>query len=138
MRPKCFFSLFAAILITGALRAQMPHDAGLVGPPKTEVNEVKEDFHGVEIVDPYRWLEDQNSPETRKWIGAENAYTDSLISKISGTDELARKVGALLKVETMSPPVMRNGRYFFTRRRADQDQSSLYAPRTFWQGRVAG
>jgi len=126
MRPKCFFSLFAAILITGALRAQMPHDAGLVGPPKTEVNEVKEDFHGVEIVDPYRWLEDQNSPETRKWIGAENAYTDSLISKISGTDELARKVGALLKVETMSPPVMRNGRYFFTRRRADQDQSSLY------------
>src|SRR5690348_2220773 len=59
------------------------HDAAsaIAAPPKTAVNEVKEMVQGMEIVDPYRWLEDQNSPETRAWIDAQNAYTDSMIAK---------------------------------------------------------
>jgi prolyl oligopeptidase len=101
-------------------------DAAVSAPPKTEVNEVKETIHGVEIVDSYRWLEDQNSPQTRAWIDAENAYTDSQLSRIPGRDALRTKVAALLKIETMSPPTVRNGRYFFTRRQPDQDQSSLF------------
>jgi prolyl oligopeptidase len=98
----------------------------VTAPPKTEVNEVKETIHGVEIVDSYRWLEDQTSPKTRAWIDAENAYTDSLLSRIPGRDTLKDKVAALLKIEAMSVPRVRNGRYFFTRRQPDQDQSSLY------------
>jgi len=44
-------------------------------PPPTRTDNVKEVLHGVEIVDPYRWLEDQSSPETRAWIDAQNSYT---------------------------------------------------------------
>jgi prolyl oligopeptidase len=101
-------------------------DPAIAAPPKTEVNQVKETLHGVEIVDSYRWLEDQNSPQTRAWIDAENAYTDSFLSKIPGRDALKNKVGSLLKVETMSFPVVRNHRYFFSRRQPDQDQASLF------------
>ncbi len=108
------------------LRPAHAADIAVIGPPKTEVKEVRETIHSVEIVDPYRWLEDQNSPQTRAWIDAENAYTDSLISRIPGREALKQNVAALLKIETMSTPVVRNGRYFFSRRRPDQDQALLY------------
>jgi prolyl oligopeptidase len=98
-------------------------------PPKTEVNEVKETMHGLDVVDPYRWLEDQNSPQTRSWIDAENAYTDSMLSRIPGRDALKDKVGALLKIETVSTPSVRNQRYFFIRRQPDKDQGSLFVRR---------
>ena len=54
-------------------------------PPVARKNDVKETIHGVEIVDPYRWLEDQKSPETRAWIDAERAYTQKFLEPISRT-----------------------------------------------------
>jgi prolyl oligopeptidase len=95
-------------------------------PPSTSVNEVKDMLYGTEIVDPYRWLEDQNSPETRAWIDAQNAYTDSLLAKLPEREALRRQVGALIKIDAMSAPFVAGGRYFFTRRGAEQDQSSLF------------
>ena len=95
-------------------------------PPRTSVNEVKDLLYGTEIVDPYRWLEDQNSPETRAWIDAQNAYTDSLLAKLPEREALRRQVGALIKIDTMGSPLVTGGRYFFTRRGAEQDQSSLF------------
>ena len=126
MRLFRLFPALTILVLIGALAAQAPHPPSPPAPPKTPVSVVKEDFHGVEVTDPYRWLEDQNSPETRKWIDAENAYTDSLLNDIPGTDALKKRVTELLKVETMTAPVVRGSRYFFMRRGADQDQSSLY------------
>lgn len=129
MRLKPLFLITFAILITAALPAQAPRTPASPEPPKTAVNDVKENLHGVEITDPYRWLEDQNSPETRKWIDAENEYTDSRLNNVPGQDALDKKVAALLKIETMNTPVLRGGRYFFTRRLPEQDQSSLFVRR---------
>ncbi len=53
--------------------------AQVPAPPVARQDNVKETIHGVEIVDPYRWLEDQQSEETRNWVAAENAYTHSLL-----------------------------------------------------------
>jgi prolyl oligopeptidase len=105
-----------------------PRDATspIAAPPKTAVNEVREMVQGTEIIDPYRWLEDQNSPETRAWIDAQNAYTDSMIAKIPGRDALRQQLSALIKIDTMSAPAVTSNRYFFSKRSADQDQSSLY------------
>ncbi|MGE5324862.1 MAG: S9 family peptidase, partial [Actinomycetota bacterium] len=129
MRLLRLLPAFTILVLIGAVAAQAPHSPSPPPPPRTPVNVVKEMMHGVEITDPYRWLEDQNSPETRKWINAENAYTDSLLNDIPGTDALKKKVTGLLKVETMTVPIVRGGRYFFDRRGADQDQSSLYMRR---------
>jgi prolyl oligopeptidase len=52
-------------------------------PPPTPVHPVTETLHGVAVTDPYRWLEDQNSPETRAWLDAEIGYTQAY----SGTRE---------------------------------------------------
>jgi prolyl oligopeptidase len=122
--------LFSFLLAWAASAAigENPHGANPASPapPKSAVNEVKEMVQGTEIIDPYRWLEDQNSPETRAWIDAQNAYSDALLSKVPGREALQQQVGALIKIDTMSAPAVTNNRYFFAKRTADQDQSSLF------------
>ena len=98
-------------------------------PPKTRIDNVTEVLHGVELVDPYRWLEDQQSPETRAWIDAQNAYTDALLGRLSGREDLKRRLTALLEVDSIELPTERNGRYFFRKRLAGQDQFVLYLRR---------
>ncbi len=100
--------------------------AAIPRPPETRREEVREVLHGVEVVDPYRWLEDAWSPETRAWIEAQNAYTRSLLDAVPGREALRQRVARMLRVDTVSLPIVRNGRYFFLKRRADQDQPVLY------------
>jgi prolyl oligopeptidase len=95
-------------------------------PPKTRTDDVKERIQGVEIADPYRWLEDQQSPETRTWIDAQNKYTQVFLDSWPGRAALKRRLTELIRIETLLVPVERNGRYFFKRRAADQEQGVLY------------
>ncbi|MDT5123855.1 MAG: prolyl oligopeptidase [Acidobacteriota bacterium] len=95
-------------------------------PPKTRTDNVTETINGVTITDPYRWLEDQNSPETRAWIDAQNKYTQSVIGALAGRDRISHRLEELLKIDVISTPTARGGRYFFSKRRADQNQFVLY------------
>ena len=97
-----------------------------VPPPPTEVREVVDTLHGVEVPDPYRWLEDQEAPETRAWIDAQNAYTDRVLNALPGRAELRALAASVLERETIGLPYERGGRYFHTRRRADQELAVLY------------
>ena len=97
-----------------------------VPPPSTERHEVVETLHGVEIKDPYRWLEDQEAPETRAWIDRQNAYADALLTPLAGRDELEALAARVLEVDAIGLPSERGGRYFYSKRRADQDLSVLY------------
>ena len=94
--------------------------------PSTRTDNVKETLHGVDVVDPYRWLEDQESKETREWIDRQNRYTQSILSALPGRETLKRRLTELLKIESVGMPVERGGRYFYSKRRADQDLSVLY------------
>src|SRR5207247_2416766 len=84
--------------------------------PDSPRREVRETLHGVEIVDPYRWLEDQESKETRAWIDAQNRYTDSFLKKQPSRPAIARRLGRLVRVESRGVPIARGGRYFYTKR----------------------
>jgi len=119
---------FLLALAAGAVALKDPSDASsaVAAPPKTAVNAVKETVQGTVIVDPYRWLEDQNSPETRAWIDAQNAYSDGILSKLPGREAIRQQVSALIKIDSMGAPVVMNNRYFFTKRQAEQDQSSIF------------
>jgi prolyl oligopeptidase len=126
------FSFLLALAASAAVLASSTDGTpGSPPPPKTTVSEVRETVQGTEIVDPYRWLEDQNSPETRAWIDAQNAYSDSLLSKLPGREALQKQVSALIKIDSMGAPVVMNGRYFFSKRLADQDQSSIFLRKGF-------
>jgi prolyl oligopeptidase len=100
--------------------------APLAAPvPKTRTDAVTETVHGVAIRDPYRWLEDQQSPDTRAWIDAQNAYTRSVLDPLPGRAAITKRLEELLKTERFNTPVVRSGRYFFTRRLADQNQYAI-------------
>ena len=95
-------------------------------PPETRREPVKDVLHGVEIVDPYRWLEDQEVPETRAWIDAQSQYTRKMLGSFPGRKSIELRLTELMKVDSIGVPTERNGRYFFTKRAADQDLRVLY------------
>jgi len=118
-----FCQLLLAILLisaTSAVRAQGPK------PPSTRVDNFREVLHGVEIIDPYRWLEEQDSPETRAWIDAQNKYTHSLLDELPSRPLIQKRLSELLRVDTVSPPFEYGGRYFLFKKRAEDDLSILY------------
>ena len=95
-------------------------------PPPTEVREVVDTLHGVEVPDPYRWLEDQEAPETRAWIDAQNAHTDTVLNALPGREELRALAASVLERDVLGLPNERGGRYFYSKRRADQNLAVLY------------
>ena len=115
------------ILLALLLGTVIPAFAGGTGgPPKARRDDPRETIHGVPIADPYRWLEDQKSPETRAWIEAESAYTQKFLDELPGRKALRKRFAELLKIDTVSAPVACEGRYFFSKRLANQDLSVIY------------
>ena len=115
-RSVFFWSLVISTGLPGW--AQQPK---LPPPPATRRDDVKEVVQGVEITDPYRWLEDQDSAETRAWIDAQNRYTHAILDSWPGREALQRRLTELMKIESIGPPQERNGRYFYAKRLPDQD-----------------
>ena len=95
-------------------------------PPMTRIDNVTETLHGVTLTDPYRWLEDQDSPDTRGWIKTQNEYSASVLGAIPFRNRIRERLTQLLKIDTISTPFARGGRYFLTKRRSDQNQSVVY------------
>src|SRR5262249_10303844 len=96
------------------VRGVMPLEAA--APPKTRTDNVKEALHGVEIVDSYRWLEDQKSPETRTWIVEQQRYAERVLHSLAGRDEIRKRLGELMRTDSMTTPSVHGGRYFFSKR----------------------
>jgi prolyl oligopeptidase len=76
--------------------ALIPLMAATIPEPKTRKIPVEDTLHGVKLVDPYRWLEDQQSPETRAWIDEQNRYTRALLDPLPGRDRIATRLAELL------------------------------------------
>lgn len=95
-------------------------------PPKTRTDNVTETLHGLKVNDPYRWLEDQNSAETRKWLEEQIDYAHSVLGSVGGRERIKQRLEELMKVDLITPPVVAGTRYFITRRHADQNQSVIY------------
>ena len=94
--------------------------------PPTRVDPVVEQIHGVEVVDPYRWLEDGNSPAVKEWTAKENAYTESVLDKLPGRDQIHARLSELLDIGSLGTPEPAKGRYFYTKREGKQNQPILY------------
>lgn len=118
-------ALFTASLSLALLGLQSDIPRG-GHPPSTRAGDVKESFGNVEVTDPYRWLEEQNAPETRAWIDEQNKYSEAFLHAFPDRDAIQRRVTELLKIDTIGVPEEHGGRYFFTKRLADQDLPVLY------------
>lgn len=108
------------------LACTLPVMAADLKPPSTEKDNVTETIHGLQVTDPYRWLEDQDAPRTRAWIDAQMKHTRAILDPLPGRETLRRQLDALLRVERTGIPREAGGRYFYTRRAAGESFGALY------------
>ncbi len=95
-------------------------------PPPTEVKPVTETIDGVTLTDPYRWLEDSQSPATREWIATQMKYTEEYLAQVKVRPEIVKRLTELVRVESYSIPHEAEDRYFFTKRLPEENQASIY------------
>ena len=94
-------------------------------PPATRREDVTDVLHGVEIVDPYRWLEDGSSDETQAWVELQNATTRAVLDSIPQRDAINARLDQLFTTGAVGTPVVRGSRYFYQRRDGRMDQPVL-------------
>ncbi|CAN5349570.1 prolyl oligopeptidase family serine peptidase [soil metagenome] len=94
--------------------------------PETRRVEQVDDYHGTRVADPYRWLEDADSPETAAWVEAQNRVTFGILKSIPEREGIERRLTELWNYERFSVPFKQGGRYFFSRNSGLQNQSVLY------------
>jgi len=99
----------AAAAADGATPASRRADA----PPVARRVDVVDDYHGVKVPDPYRWLEDMGSAETREWVAAQNRLSQAYLGRIEGMPRLMARLAALTVEERFSLPLRRGSRAFW-------------------------
>ena len=97
----------------------------IVYPESSRVEQVDE-YHGVKVADPYRWLEDLDSEQTRAWVEAQNRVTSAYLSAIPEREPIRKRLTELWNYERYGVPTQHGGRYFFTRNDGLQNQNVLY------------
>src|SRR5690606_25929874 len=90
-------------------------DPAQIDYPAARRAEQVDDYHGTKVADPFRWLEDLDSEETRQWVEAENRVTESFLSKIASRDEIRKRLTELWDYPKYGIPSSEGGRYFFSK-----------------------
>ncbi len=94
-------------------------------PPKAKVEVVEYNIHGHKIADPYRWMEDSNSPATEEYVREQLAYTRSILDPLPGRAQIHERLKELLSIGTIGTPQIGGKYYFYTRREGSQNQPVL-------------
>ena len=118
---KLFFCLLLAMTISANLFAQTK-----ITYPKTNKVVQTDDYHGTKVSDPYRWLEDDNSAETKAWVEAQNKVTFDYLNTIPERATLKTRLTELWNYEKYSAPFKRGSKYFYYKNDGLQNQSVLY------------
>ena len=103
--------------------------AGVLGafvyPPARRSDQI-DTYFGEKVADPYRWLEDPDSPETRAWIKAENQLTFSYLDRVPQREPIRRRLTQLYQYERFASPLMVGGRYFYSHNTGLQNQNVYF------------
>ena len=101
--------------------------------PKARVSDQVDDYFGTKVKDPYRWMEDVDSPEVKTWVDAENHLTRSYLDDVPGREKMHARLMELTNFERFSAPSRKGGRYFYEHNTGLQNQSVV-----FWQEGLKG
>ncbi len=94
--------------------------------PEARKSDQTDDYHGVKVADPYRWLEDLDSAETRAWVEAENKLSFGFLESIPQRTPIKERLTRLWNYEKYGIPFREGNRYFYTRNSGLQNQAVLY------------
>ena len=94
--------------------------------PTTRTVSQVDNYHGVKVSDPYRWLEAQDTPEVKAWVDAQNALAKPLLSALPSHERYTERLTALWDYEKYSTPYMVNSKVFYTYNNGLQNQYVMY------------
>ena len=114
------------ILMTIALVANTTVSAQGLQYPKAAKDGTVDDYFGVKVADPYRWLENDTSAQTAAWVEAENQVTNAYLQKIPFRGKLLNRLTELANYEKLSAPRKRSGKWYFYKNNGLQNQSVMY------------
>ena len=101
-------------------------DPGPVEYPETRTVDQVDDYFGVQVVDPYRWLEDLDDEETAAWVAAQNAVAEPFLAALPGREAIENRLRKIWDYERWSIPFKRGERYFYSHNDGLQNQSVVY------------
>ena len=101
--------------------------------PMARTVDQQDEFHGVTVKDPYRWMEDLDAPELKTWIDAENDLVAEYLADVPDRESIKTRLTALYDFERYGVPQVHGGRYFYARNDGLQNQSPWY-----WQQGLDG
>lgn len=108
----------------------MPDPTSTTSPthpwPATRADAIVETLHGKTVADPYRWLEDEHSPEVQAWMKAQDDVTRAALGTLPGRAALVARLKALFYYDAISAPTHKQGRFFYTRKHADKEKTIVY------------
>ena len=100
------FTLSIFMILTASVFAQTK-----IEYPQTKKVEQSDDYHGVKVADPYRWLEDDNSSETKAWVEAQNKVTFGYLNQIPERAKIKARLTELWNYEKYSAPFKEGSKY---------------------------
>src|SRR6266700_3620042 len=126
MTTSLLRSLAGGLFLTGMFTSAVPAPAQTLQYPAAPKSDVVDDYHGTRVPDPYRWLEDPDSPESRAWIEAQNRPTAAYLAEIPARAALRERLTKLWNYPKYGTPFRKARRYFFFKNDGLQNQSVLY------------
>ncbi len=118
--------LYSALIGAAFLASAGPLLAAPLAYPATRQVDQVDNYHGTRVSDPYRWLEDDNSAETKAWVQAQNAVTEKYFAAMPQRVPARKIYTELFNFERFGVPFKEGGRYFWTRNDGLQQQAVLY------------
>ncbi len=111
---------------TASATVAAPTPPPVSGPPLARREAISDTLHGVEVADPYRWLEDEKAAEVQTFLRDHQAHTREVLDAMSWRTPLASRLTELSYLESVSPPSRRGTRFFFSRRHKDKEKTVYY------------
>ncbi len=121
--------IFQSLSVTLAQNSTSISTQNMIKPIKYPIprkSEQMDDYHGVKVADPYRWLENLDSPETAAWVEAENNLTFGFLNEIPARNSIKDRLTKLWNYEKFGVPFKEGNRYFYSRNSGLQNQSVIY------------
>jgi prolyl oligopeptidase len=126
--PRLQAILFVLCSTAAAIAAADAPSAKLSYPEARRSDQV-DTYFGAKVADPYRWMEDIDSPETRAWVTAEQSLTRNYLDAIPGRERIQKRLAAVWNYPRWSSPEHHGANWFFTRNDGLQNQPVLYVTR---------
>jgi len=125
---RLFKFSFALMILTllHACSSQKVTPVDTLNYPQTVKGSQTDTYFGVTVADPYRWLEDDRSPETEQWVKSQNELTSGYLNQIPYRETLKKRLAALWNYEKISAPFTKGKYTYFYKNDGLQNQSVLY------------